>query len=233
MRRQEEAQRCPWAARRAAAAAAGGQRPPPSRWKSWRKAILSRCIARRWMCAMANCLCCHSASTEQVGQGAGSPCVCCCAQPAVAVLSLLAPAAKRCPACRRPSGMPRPPACPPTHAPCRCAPVRAVAMAHLPDSSAGVVSGQQFFIYKFDRQQASVHGGCCHCRWAACMRLWPLGARHGASLPHQTMLAMGCPGQAPMPAPCAPLPPPLTGVCRLAWRGSALTRASLVCVDTL
>lgn len=34
----------------------------------------------------------------------------------------------------------------------------AVAMAHLPDTSAGYVSGQNFFIYKFDRQQAGLAG---------------------------------------------------------------------------
>lgn len=37
--------------------------------------------------------------------------------------------------------------------------MRAVAMAHLPDSSAGYVSGLNFFIYKFDRQQVCVPVG--------------------------------------------------------------------------
>ena len=37
--------------------------------------------------------------------------------------------------------------------------MRAVAMAHQPDSSAGYVSGLNFFIYKFDRQQVCVPVG--------------------------------------------------------------------------
>lgn len=41
----------------------------------------------------------------------------------------------------------------------RPCPARTVAMAHLPDTSAGYVSGLNFFIYKFDRQQVRAVAG--------------------------------------------------------------------------
>ena len=66
--------------------------------------------------------------------------------------------------------------------------LRAVAMAHLPDSSgSGYVSGTQFFIYKFDRTQASLN---CSCMYQAPAQLAPScittkrkGLIHGIFIP--------------------------------------------------
>lgn len=127
-------------------------------------------------------------------------------------------------------------------------PPSTVAMAHLPDTSAGYVSGQNFFIYKFDRQQV---GSCVSIvvdwlypsaiasstsltgsRWAdvgveralraACGRNCEqahLTARTGRRAAARLCITVAC--------GCR------ISLCRRAWRGSALMRESLVCAATL